>query len=122
MKYEISLSEDNTFIRIQVFEVIDGNMEKEFAGEAIAEAKKRNIWQFLVDVRGVKNVASPFQHFSFGYDDMKELGLNKNSKIAILSDEGDRTHDFILTIFTNAGYNCRLFREEKMAMRWLLVK
>ncbi len=121
MKYEISLSEDNTFIRIRVFETINGEIEREFAGKAITEAKQRNIRQFLVDVRGTTNVASSFQHYLFGYEDMEKLGLALNSKIAVLADESDRTHDFIETIFINAGHRCRLFRVEKVALEWLLL-
>ncbi len=120
MKYDITLSEDSKFIRIRVFEAINGEMEKEFAGKAISEAKQRNINQFLVDVRGAPNVASSFQQYLFGYENMDELGLDRNSKIAVLTDEGDRTHDFIETVFMNAGYSCRLFRKEKAALEWLL--
>lgn len=120
MKYEISLAEDSKFIRIRVFEAINGEMEREFAGKAITEAKQRNIRQFLVDVRGTTNVASSFQQYLFGYKDMEELGLPRNSKIAVLTDENDRTHDFVETVFINAGYNCHLFREEKAAIEWLV--
>ena len=119
MNYKISLSEDGTFIRIRVYVAINGETEKEFAGKAITEAKQRNINRFLVDVRGVRNVAKSFQQYLFGYEDIDRLGLSQSSKIAVLADETDRTHDFIETVLVNAGYDCRLFSDEKAALDWL---
>ena len=118
MDYNISLSEDGTFLWIRVFETINGKMEKEFAGKAIEDARQHKINSFLVDVRGIENVASTLEQYMFGYEDVKKFGLNKNSKIAILVDEGDKSHDFIETVFMNAGYHCCLFRDEDAAIKW----
>ncbi len=41
MKYKISFSGDRTYIRIKVFEVITGEIEKVFAENAIKNAKKK---------------------------------------------------------------------------------
>jgi hypothetical protein len=120
MKYNISLSEDGTFIRIRVFEAITGDMEKEFAENAIKDATQRGLNKFLVDVRGVQNLASTLDQYLFGYDDMNRLGLDKESRIAILVDENDRSHNFIETVFVNAGYDCRIFTEKTVASKWLV--
>ncbi len=119
MKYTISLSEDGTYVRIRVFEVITGDMEREFAEKAIKEAKQHGIKKFLVDVRGTINIAAIFEQFLFGYKDMDQLALERFSSIAILADPNDKSHDLIVTVFQNAGYNCRLFSDEDSALKWL---
>ena len=75
MKYEISVSEDGTYVRIRVMKAITGDMQREFAEKAIQNAKQRKIREFLVDVRGTPNIASSFEVYSFGHESMKQLYL-----------------------------------------------
>jgi hypothetical protein len=119
MKYAISLSEDGKHIRIRVFEAITGDMEREFAANAIEEARRHGLRKFLVDVRGTSNVAATLEQFTLGHKDMDEFALDRSSRIAILADAADRSHDFIETVFLNAGFDCRLFSTEDAALKWL---
>jgi len=119
MKYKISLSDDRTYVRIRVLRAITGKMEREFAENAIQDAKQRKIRKFLVDVRGTPNIASSFEHYSLAYEDMNKFGLDKDSRIAVLADANDKSHDFIETVFVNAGYHCHIFSEEDTALKWL---
>ncbi len=119
MKYKISLSEDKTFLRVRVFETINGKMEREFARNAIKIAKEHKIDNFLVDVRGTSNIANSIEHYLLGYEDINKFGLNRNSKIAILADANDLSQNFIETIISNAGYRCRVFSYEDAALKWL---
>lgn len=119
MKYKISLSEDGTYVIIRVLEAITGEMEREFAREAIKDAEQRDIRAFLVDARGTPNVASSLQQYLLGYEDMIQFGLDRSSRIAVLVDAGDSSHDFIETVFLNAGYQCRLFLDKDSALKWL---
>jgi hypothetical protein len=119
MKYKILLSEDGTYVKIRVFEAITGEMEREFAEKAIKEAKQLSIKNFLVDVRGIPNVAATFEQFLFAYKDMDQFALDKSSRIAILADIGDKSHELIETAFQNAGYHCRLFTNKESALKWL---
>ena len=119
MGYIISVSEDKTYVRIRAFGVITGESEKEFAEKAIKAAKQHGIKGFLVDVRGTQNIAAIFEQFLFAYKDMNHLALEKSSRIAILADPGDRSHDLIKTVLRNAGYDCQLFSGEDSALKWL---
>ncbi|MFC1812895.1 hypothetical protein ACFL03_09395 [Thermodesulfobacteriota bacterium] len=119
MRYKISLSENGTYVRIRVFEAITGEIEKEFAEIAIKDAKQRKISKFLVDVRGTLNIASSLEQYLFGYEDMNQFGLDRGSRIAVLADANDKSHNFIETIFVNAGYHCRIFTDEDAASKWL---
>jgi len=119
MKYKISLSEDGTYVKIRVFEVITENLEREFAEKAIQDARQNDIKRFLVDVRGTSNVASSVEQYLFGYKAMNQFGLERGSKIAILAGENDNSHNFIETVLVNAGYRCRIFQDEETAVQWL---
>ena len=119
MKYNISLSDDGTYMRIRVLEAITGEMEKEFAQRAIQDAKHHKIKRFLVDVRGTPNIASSTEHYYFVHENMNHFGLEKDSRIAVLADPDDKSHDFIETVFVNAGYRCCIFPDEGAALKWL---
>jgi hypothetical protein len=119
MNYKISLSEDETYIRIRVLEAITGEMEREFAERAIKDAKQWSTKLFLVDVRGTPNISGSLEKYLLGYKDMHQFGLDRSSKIAILADKIDKSHDFIETVFVNAGYLCRIFSNEDDALKWL---
>jgi hypothetical protein len=94
-------------------------MEKEFAEKAISIAKQHNMSKFLVDVRGTQNVASTLEQYIFGYQNMLQFGLPKDSDISILANADNESHSFIETLLINAGYHCRLFRDEEAALEWL---
>jgi hypothetical protein len=119
MKYKISISEGGTYIRIRVFEAITGEMERNFAQNAIKDAKNVKVNKFLVDVRSSPNIASSLEKYFFGYRDMHQFGLDRGSRIAVLADANDKSHDFIETVFLNAGYQCRIFPDEDAALKWL---
>ncbi len=120
MRYNISLSDDGTYLRVQALEAITGELAREFAKKAIEEAKQQRVNKFLVDVRGASNVSGTMEQYDFGYKDMALLGLDRLSKIAILANSGDQSHNFIATSLSNAGYRCSLFADEALALKWLL--
>ena len=119
MKYKISLSEDRTYVRIRVLEAITKDMEREFAEKAINKARQNKIRKYLVDVRQAPNVSSIAEQYLFGREDMDRMSLDRFSKLAILAEAEDKSHNFIETVFQNARYNCRLFVDEASALRWL---
>ena len=119
MNYRIELSPDKEYLKLTVFETINGAFEKEFAQKAIQEAKKHTIKKFLIDVRGISNIATTFEQYNLGYKDMTDFGLDPVSRIAILSDPENESHNFIETVFLNAGYKCRIFTDETDALDWL---
>lgn len=120
MQYKISLSEDGTYIRVQVFEPVTAKMLGELADKAIALARQHRILKHLVDVRQVSNVSSPVEQYQLAHEDAKQMALDPLSRIAVLVNPQDPSHDFMETVLQNAWYNCRLFADEKTALKWLL--
>ncbi len=119
MKYKVTIDKDEGFVRITVYEPITAKLEQEFAGEAIAVAKKNDLLRYLVDVRAVPNIANTVDQYTLPYEDVAPLGLSRSSRIAVLVEENDTSHNFIETVFRNAGYNCQLFVDEDEARNWL---
>jgi len=120
MKYNITLSGDGIYLRVQVSETITVDLTREFAKKAIEEAKQKGINRFLVDVRNVQNISSTMEKYTFGHNDLDLFGLDRLSKIAILAKSGDQSHNFIATVLSNAGYRCTLFADEALALKWLV--
>ncbi len=120
MNYEISISDDGTYVRIKVFESVTAELESNFAEKAIKDARQHNIKNFLVDVRGTKNVASSTEHYMFGYKELNQFGLDRSSRIAIIADEDDTSHHFIETVLVNDRYHCKIFTDEEAALKWFV--
>ncbi len=118
MKYEISVSEDRTYIKVTVYGDITAELQKEFAGNAIRKSQEHNIINFLVDVSQVINTASVLDNYRFAHGDMMRFGQPRAAKIAVLVAPHDSSHNFVETVFKNAGYNFRLFKEKGEALAW----
>lgn len=120
MKYKITFN--GIYLRVQAFKTITGGLAREFAKKAIEEAKKQKVNKFLIDVRGAQNISSTMKKYTFGHKDMDLFGLDRLSKIAIVANSGDQSHNFIATIMSNAGYRCNMFADEAAALKWLVGK
>lgn len=119
MKYEVALAEDDGFVRITVHEPITAALQLEFAAEAIAVAQKARIKRYLADVTRVRNTAGTFDQYHLAYEELPPMGIVKGSRIAIVVEQDDQSHDFIETLFCNVGFDCRLFITEETAISWL---
>ena len=87
--------------------------------ETTEEILAHNIKNIFVDVTRVRNVAHSFEIFNFGHNEAKRLDFPKDTRIAIFVSLDDHAHDFIETVFKNAGYACHIFREKSSAIEWL---
>ena len=119
MEFKISISENGKYLIVEVFEVITGELERKFIKEGLKEAKAHNIKNIFVDVSRAPNTASVLENYKFAYDETERLGHPKDAKIAVLVSPDDHSHDFIETLFKNAGYNCNIFRDKNSAIEWL---
>ena len=119
MDYQIEPSKENGFVKIKVYKSITADLEKFFAKEAIDVACRNRLLNYYVDVRGVPNVANTLDQYRLAYENMNNFGLDGKSKIAVVHSQNDHSHDFIETVFRNAGYNCKLFTNEGEAYDWL---
>ena len=76
--------------------------------------------RYLFDSRGAPNVEKVLPNYEFAYKGLESFGFPRNSRSALLVDPHDKTHDFMETLFLNAGYEVKLFHDEAAAIAWLL--
>lgn len=122
MNYKISLLNNETIIACKVIGPMTKDTAVQFSRDMDVLSREKNIKRFLIDVRGAPNVSDALENFRFANEDMTELGLQKNVRCAIMVDEDDGTHNFVETLIRNAGYNVRIYSNEKKAMLWLEEK
>ena len=118
-KYKVSISESGTYVKVQTMGTCSADVVKEFSREAIKKANEHNIIGLLFDARQTKSITSPLDKYMLAYRYLEEYGLNNKTRIAVLTAPGDNSHAFIETVFINAGYQCRLFTDENIAIEWL---
>lgn len=119
MKYDISLAPSGKYVICRVYEPVTTETALEFGKAAAAASKLHNVCCQLYDVRWVRNVNSVHLNYDFAYHDMQQFELESSNRAAILADPMDHSHDFVEIVSRNAGYNVRIFTDERQAIEWL---
>ena len=120
MKFEISISERKTYLNIRVKEMVTPGLLKEFTEKTANHSNKNGIDRFLFDLRHAPNQTSVIAYYDFVYDESKKLGFKLGSKHALLTSlENKADYRFLETILLNAGYQGKIFTDEKDAIEWI---
>jgi len=120
VNFKISISERKTYVNIRIKEVVTPNLLKEFIEKTANHSNKSGIQKFLFDLRQAPNQTSPIVHYDFVYDKSRELGFKPGSKHALLASvENKDDYSFVETILLNAGYQSKIFTDEKDAIEWI---
>ncbi|MFQ5598015.1 MAG: hypothetical protein ACE5GK_08195 [Nitrospiria bacterium] len=119
MDYEISISEDKSHVYVRVYKPITRALAFEFNRKMVVQAQEYGIDKFLFDVRDATNVESTLNNYLIAYEDAEKVGFTRSEKFAVVHSLKDKSHDFIMTVARNAGYNLRLFTHHQDALEWL---
>jgi len=120
MKFEISISERKTYLNIRVKEAVTPDLLKEFIEKTANNSNKNGIDTFLFDLRQAPNQTSTIVFYDFVYDKARKLGFKPGSKHALLTGLENRDdYRFLETILLNAGYQSKIFTDEKDAIEWV---
>lgn len=123
MSSQISLSDDSTYIILEVTGEIDRQNAMQYNLEAHKVGKERGIRKYLVDLTNARNTETVLNNYQFAYDDMKHTeGIDKTAIVASVVAPEDHSHDFIETAFRNSGFNVTLFRDKQKAIDYLNSK
>ena len=120
MDYNISVSENEKYILVKVNQPMTINLGRRCGLDATKLGERNNINCYLFDLRGAPNIENVLPNYQFAYEDMDNLGFPRNARSALLTDPDDKSHDFMETLFRNAGFNVRLFSNEHSAIAWLV--
>lgn len=115
----IEIAGENSFIQLKICGEI--TREKSFAInlEAHKVGKENGIKKFLVDVTEARNVDTVLNNYKIAYNDMDNEMINRYSRVAFLAHPKDHSHDFIETVFQNAGHFIKLFRKKEESLAYL---
>lgn len=119
MKYKIHAAPSGKYVVCEVFEPVTTEFALEFGKATVDESHRLGLNRQLYDVRTVRNISSVYHNYDFAYKDMEVLELESDNRAAILVAPTDRTHDFVEVVSRNAGYNVKVFIDEKKAIEWL---
>ena len=121
MGCEIKTSEDGKYIIQIVTGDLTGKLMMEYNLKSHALGRELDINRFLVDVTKSRNVDPPTKNFSFArYDLIKNPGIDPSARVAAIVSPGDKSHDFIETVFQDRGQDITLFTDRRQAIRYLL--
>jgi hypothetical protein len=117
--FEVSVSPDGTYVEVKIYAPMDSEVGYRCGVAATALAKRYRIKRFLFDSRLSSNVQSVTVNYEFAYEGLDAFGFPRDSRSALLVAPDDDSHDFLETLFKNAGYSVRLFHDEAQAVAWL---
>lgn len=119
MDCNISLDENLGCILIKFFNAMTSEVGARCGPEIVSLSEEKHIKRFLFDVREAPNIQSDVQNYNFATEGISEFGFPHDSRSAFLVKPDDTSHDFIETLFLNAGYRVKSFTDEEAAKAWL---
>ena len=119
MDYQIAVSENNNYIIIKYLVPMTTNIALISGPELLQIAKENEINRFLFDMRESNNEQSVTDNYIFANEKIQTFEYPRNSIAAFLINPDDHSHDFITTVFQNAGYILSQFTSEDEAVNWL---
>ena len=120
MKYEIFVSDRNTYLHVRVNKTLTAGLLEDFIGETANKAKECRIDNFLFDLRHAHNRTNLVTHYEMVYNQSRKLGFKPYSKHALVISQKDwDDYSFVETILDNAGYRSKIFTDELSAIEWL---
>jgi hypothetical protein len=118
MSYQIKISGDGKYIRVQATGNITVDVARQWSHEVKRMSDESGIRHFLFDLRNAENTSSLVDIYNFAYRDADRIGLVRDVFSAILVDPKDKSHNFVELTMRNAGYNVKLFTDEESALKW----
>jgi len=119
MGYEISISEDGKYVIVEVLETVTWELAKNFMADSLIAINAHGLEKVLVDVSKVQNQASIFENYKLAYEEATIQGVSLDLEIVVLVGFDDKSHDFIETVFRNAGYKCKICRDKDSAIEMI---
>ena len=118
MSYDVSLSPDEAFVSVRVSSPLVKELALSFTRDAIQLANEHGIRSILFDVRGQQATDGMLNQYDYAQQ-LMDLGLKPDSRIAVLVTPGDDSHDFVEVATRNIGFVFHVFYEEQDAHDWL---
>jgi hypothetical protein len=121
MQYSVRVADDGSCI---ILKMNGRSGRPEFSGvlEAHALGMKHGIHHYLVDLTEAVNPDSVLEDYQLAHADFpSNPTIDLAAKAVALARPGDHSHDFLVTVFRNAGAFIELFHDRETAMKALLA-
>lgn len=118
MSYNVDLSPDGLSVNVRVNVPLTREVALSFTRDAIDLAQRYGVRAILFDVRGHRAVDGMLNQYDYARK-LEELGLDPASRIAVLVDPDDDSHDFVETTSRNRGVLLKIFYDEHDVHDWL---
>jgi len=119
MDCNVSCSDNGKYILVKVNKPMTIALGRRCGKDATELGARHNINRYLFDLRGAPNIENVVPNYQFAYKDMDNFSFPRGARSALLTDPDDKSHDFMETVFRNAGFKVRLFSNKNSAIAWL---
>lgn len=121
MSYTITTSQNSAYIIVKVTSDMSRKLAAEIADQALLMGEKLGIGRYLVDLTASRNRESILGSYQSAHEDLAELSWRKIlTRVALLVDPQDNSHDFNEIVLNNIGICATLFRDSDQAVQYLL--
>ena len=104
MHFDCSLAESGKHLVCRVNVPITVELAYSIAHELNRLAAETGIENRLIDVRGLPNLMSVTTSYDLAYKGMETLEIHRSTKVAVLSNDDDASHEFVLIVMRNEVY------------------
>jgi hypothetical protein len=118
MDYLIGISDDKSFVIVNLKKTVPSTYVLIFTKESVRLAKKFGINSFLFDIRTIDNTWGTLEKYTFAKE-LEKFDRKRHDRVALLVASMNKTHDFIETVTRNQGFNTRIFTRHNDAVDWL---
>ena len=119
MDYDFQISQDGSYIIVRFLADITTRIGEDANKNAAEFGAEHRISLFLHDLRGVRCIEKPTNLYLSAYKTVPGLGIDRGSKIAMLTSPDDHSHDFVETLWQNNNFIIKIFSDEDSAIKWL---
>lgn len=119
MEFEVYLSESKKFVVCRPFVPVTMELARTMAAAIAKIAEETGVLDRLVDNRQVYSAMSVTDSYDIAYKGLEEMEIDRSTKVALLHNTSDTSHDFACLAARNAGFNVRSFADEAEAIEWL---
>ncbi len=116
----VRAADDGRYI---ILKLVGTSGRPEFQGvlEAHALGAKLGIHRYLVDLTDAHNPDTAVDDYVLANEDFPHNPtIDRFAKVVALASPGDHSHDFLVTVFRNAGSSIQLFHDREAALQALL--
>jgi hypothetical protein len=120
MEYELSVSDDRRYINIRLYVPMTAKLSRTIAHDLADLSDETKIERFFFDLRGAVSELEVLSSYTMAYEDLEKIGPSRSHMSVFLTDVEDKSHDFMETLYRNAGFNVKQFKDKDTALAWLL--